>query len=145
MLASELPPAPPSPEAEGHQESGTVPQQLEVENNYAGDASSAPVDVSSSYGSNDFVATSKKVGRWLFNVAFSIGEVLANIIGLNDSKYQDVIDSMNEEEWKIANKVAARRKAEIEGRPFQEMEGGAAAGVPKPPTVNTTNDATNRS
>jgi len=41
-----------------------------------------------------------------------IGEAVANVIGLNDSKYQWVIDSMDEDDWRIAKEVQSRRKAE---------------------------------
>jgi hypothetical protein len=33
------------------------------------------------------------------------GEMVAGIIGLDDSKFQDVIDNMTEEDWKVAVQV----------------------------------------
>ena len=34
-----------------------------------------------------------------------LGEMVADAIGLDDSKFQDVIDSMTEEEWRVAVQV----------------------------------------
>jgi hypothetical protein len=34
------------------------------------------------------------------------GEMVAGIIGLDDSKFQDVIDNMTEEDWKVAVQVS---------------------------------------
>lgn len=34
-----------------------------------------------------------------------VGEVVAGMLGLDDSKFQDVIDNMTEEDWRIAIQV----------------------------------------
>ena len=33
------------------------------------------------------------------------GEGVADILGLDDSKFQDIVDSMTEEEWEVAREV----------------------------------------
>jgi len=42
----------------------------------------------------------------------SVGEVVANILGLNESKFQYVLDGMTEEDWKVAREVQAARQRE---------------------------------
>ena len=39
-----------------------------------------------------------------------VGETVADVVGLNDSKFQYVIDSMTEEEWENAQKVNQERE-----------------------------------
>ena len=71
-----------------------------------------------------------KYGSWrVFLVMQGIGEVIANILGLNDSKFQYVIDNMTEEDWKVARAVQARREAEESNQPINSMEGGTATAV----------------
>lgn len=41
-----------------------------------------------------------------------IGETVAGIIGLDESKFQYVIDSMDAEEWRVAEAVHAERLAQ---------------------------------
>ena len=41
-----------------------------------------------------------------------IGEIVCTMMGLNESKYQYVLDSMTEQDWKIAHETNERRKAE---------------------------------
>lgn len=41
-----------------------------------------------------------------------VGEIVANIMGLNESKYQYVLDSMDENDWKIARENNEKRIAE---------------------------------
>lgn len=41
-----------------------------------------------------------------------VGEIVCNIIGLNESKYQYVLDSMDENDWKIAKENDERRTSE---------------------------------
>ena len=38
-----------------------------------------------------------------------VGEIVCNIFGLNESKYQYVIDSMDADDWKLANENEERR------------------------------------
>eukprot|EP01041_Mallomonas_annulata_P014234 gene14234-30284_t len=46
----------------------------------------------------------------VFHTLEYIGEVVADILGLNDSKYQWVIDGMDEEDWKAAREIQAKRE-----------------------------------
>ena len=41
-----------------------------------------------------------------------IGEIVANIMGLNESKYQYVLDSMDENDWRIARENQEKRENE---------------------------------
>jgi len=73
------------------------------------------------------------LGSGLYFIAEYIGEQVASLIGLNESKFQYVIDSMSEEDWEVARQVHAQREA----RKAQEsveavMEGGTPGqqGVP---------------
>lgn len=43
-----------------------------------------------------------------------IGEVVAQVLGLNQSRYQYVMDGMSEEDWKKAQKVNEERIKEWE-------------------------------
>ena len=56
-----------------------------------------------------------------------VGEVVASLLGLNESKFQYVIDNMTEEDWRIAREVQRRREAELENKPIADMEGGDAS------------------
>ena len=38
-----------------------------------------------------------------------VGEIVCNILGLNESKYQYVIDSMDANDWKLAKENEERR------------------------------------
>jgi hypothetical protein len=42
----------------------------------------------------------------------TVGEVVANVLGLNESKFQYVIDQMTEEDWAIAKEVHEKRLIE---------------------------------
>jgi len=46
----------------------------------------------------------------------TVGEVVANVLGLNESKYQYVIDQMSEEDWKVAREVHAKKLQEEAAR-----------------------------
>lgn len=54
--------------------------------------------------------------RWLGGKALEgieyIGETVASIIGLDDSRFQYVIDGMDENDWETARKVDSERKKE---------------------------------
>ena len=61
----------------------------------------------------------------LFGAEF-VGEMVANVLGLNESKFQYVIDGMSEEDWKVAREVQAQReKEEREQKDGKDVEGGA--------------------
>ena len=66
-------------------------------------------------------------GWFIFGKLQDAGEVVANVIGLNNSKFQYVLDSMTEEDWKIARAVQAQREQQIADRATgaAAMEGGA--------------------
>mmetsp|Transcript_13628 Transcript_13628/g.13194 ORF Transcript_13628/g.13194 Transcript_13628/m.13194 type:complete len:135 (+) Transcript_13628:88-492(+) len=53
--------------------------------------------------------------KLLFGIEY-IGEIVANVMGLNDSKYQDVIDQMDENDWRIAKENHARKEQEYQMR-----------------------------
>ena len=38
-----------------------------------------------------------------------VGEIVCNLMGLTESKYQYVIDSMDENDWRIARELEKRR------------------------------------
>jgi len=51
--------------------------------------------------------------------AEKIGEVLANVSGINSSRYEDVTDFMNDEEWETAREIAdeaRQRRKELKSR-----------------------------
>ncbi len=45
-----------------------------------------------------------------------VGETIVSVLGLEESMYQDVLDNMNEEEMRAAEKVNAERSAEHDTR-----------------------------
>lgn len=61
------------------------------------------------------------LGLKLLYGAETIGEVVANVLGLNESKYQYVIDGMTEEDWKVAREIQAKRQRE-EGISPEDVE-----------------------
>ena len=55
----------------------------------------------------------------LFRIFYAmefVGEIVCNIIGLNESKYQYVLDSMDENDWKIAKENEEKRTSEAQLR-----------------------------
>ena len=75
-------------------------------------------------------------GWWVFGKLEAAGELVAGILGLNESRFSYVIENMTDEDWKVAKRVHAKREAQLAGRPFEEMEGGDVKPVvpPAPPT-----------
>ena len=69
----------------------------------------------------------KATGYRVFIALQNVGEVVASILGLNESKFQYVIDNMTEEDWRIAKEVQKRREAELENKPIADMEGATSA------------------
>lgn len=43
-----------------------------------------------------------------------VGETVVSVLGLDDSRYQDVLDGMTEDEMRRARAVQAEREAEFE-------------------------------
>lgn len=60
-----------------------------------------------------------------------VGEVMVSLLGLDESRYQYVIDGMTEEDWEIARQVRDKRLREREmqqeRREMGEMEDGGGA------------------
>jgi hypothetical protein len=86
----------------------------------------------------DFVEEAKVWGWWIFDKLQIAGEFVAGVLGLDESRYNYVINNMTEEDWKVARKVQAKREAQLAGRPYEEMEGGDTTQPiepPAPPTV----------
>jgi hypothetical protein len=50
----------------------------------------------------------------LLDGAERIGEALVSVIGIDESRFQDVLDNMTEEEMQRAREVQAKREAEYE-------------------------------
>ena len=51
----------------------------------------------------------KWTGLKIFNTMDAIGEVVCHVLGLDDSRYQYVIDGMDENDWQIAREVQAKK------------------------------------
>ena len=81
---------------------------------------------SDSGATNAFLRGLQWVGlRLLFGAEF-VGEIVANVLGLNESKFQYVIDGMSEEDWEVAREVQAQReREEQEARDGKDVEGSA--------------------
>ena len=63
---------------------------------------------------------SRKIWKGLSSIGSSllfgmeyVGEIIADVLGLDDSKFQDVIDSMTEEDWRIAIQVTKTKKEKM--------------------------------
>lgn len=54
--------------------------------------------------------------RWVFDKVLGcveyVGEIVATFLGLNESKYQYVMDQMTEEDWRIAREIHAKRECQ---------------------------------
>jgi hypothetical protein len=51
----------------------------------------------------------KWTGLKIFNTMDAIGEVVCHVLGLDDSRYQYVIDGMDENDWRVAREVQAKK------------------------------------
>lgn len=64
----------------------------------------------------------------VFHVLEYIGECVAHMIGLNESRYQWVLDTMDEDDWAVARAVQAKRDREDaitdEAKSVSQLEGG---------------------
>lgn len=107
-----------------------MPAEKEEEGSAAENAEATPSsgagEAPSSGASNSFLRGLQWVGlRLLFGAEF-VGEIVANMLGLNESKFQYVIDGMSEEDWKVAREVQAQRdREEQEARDGKDVEGSA--------------------
>ena len=67
------------------------------------------------------------LGRALYYAEF-VGEVVAHALGLNESRYQYVIDGMSKEDWEKAKAVDEKRTREWEDH-FASKKAAEEAGV----------------
>jgi len=51
-------------------------------------------------------------GGLIFKGIETVGEAVASVIGLDDSKFQDVLDGMTEDEMKLAEEINLHREQE---------------------------------
>lgn len=70
------------------------------------------LDVDSPWVTHPVLRGLKWLGLRLLSGMETVGEVVANVLGLNESKFQYVIDSMTEEDWNVAREVQAQRQRE---------------------------------
>jgi len=115
-ISEPLPPTPPTAEIE--------PLETETDAVLPGGATEDSSSVAAD-STEKVVSVAKSWGWWIFQKLEAAGEFVASVLGLDDSKYQYVIDSMTEEDWKIARMTEARRLAAIAARPVENMEGGS--------------------
>ena len=54
------------------------------------------------------------LGTKIFFGMESVGNVVVSILGLDQSRYQYVIDGMTQEDWKIAKEVQQKRDLEVQ-------------------------------
>lgn len=59
-----------------------------------------------------------------FTIKCATGEGVADLLGLDDSKFQDVIDTMTEEEWEEAREVGLYFPSTLTVILFFEIIGG---------------------
>lgn len=55
----------------------------------------------------------KSLGLNIFTMLQNVGEGVADFLGLNDSKFQYVIDAMTEEDWRKAREVDKSRRRQL--------------------------------
>jgi hypothetical protein len=53
-------------------------------------------------------------GMAIFNVLERVGETVVSVLGIDDSRYQDILDTMTEDELARARAVQAEREAEYD-------------------------------
>jgi FAM177 family len=69
-------------------------------------------------------------GMWLFEIVLGgveyVGSIVATFLGMNESKYQYVLDQMTEEDWKKAREIHAQRELQSSYRrddhPLREVD-----------------------
>ena len=59
-----------------------------------------------------FFGSLKLWGKKVFSAMEYVGEAVAGVLGIDDSKFQWVMDGMSQEEWEAAQAVAAERQAQ---------------------------------
>jgi len=118
-LSEPLPPAPPA--------AGVEPLETEIDAVLPGGATEG-TSTDAADTSQKVVSVAKSWGWWIFQKLEAAGEFVASVLGLDESKYQYVIDSMTEEDWKIARMTEARRLAALAAQPVENMESGSFGG-----------------
>ena len=82
------------------------------------------------------------LGTKIFFGMESIGNVVVSVLGLDQSRYQYVIDGMTQEDWKLARQVQQKRDLEVQyGKDsslLKELENGAI--VTDPTTLISIDD-----
>ncbi len=83
------------------------------------------------------------LGTKIFFGMESVGNVVVSVLGLDQSRYQYVIDGMTQEDWKIAKEVQQKRDLEVQyGKDstlLKELENGGEI-VTDATTVNNIDD-----
>lgn len=82
------------------------------------------------------------LGTKIFFGMESIGNVVVSVLGLDQSRYQYVIDGMTQEDWKLAKQVQQKRDLEVQygkdSNLLKELENGAI--VTDPTTLKSIDD-----
>ena len=79
----------------------------------------------------------------IFNFACFIGEIVASVLGLEDSIFQDVADSMTEDDWKAAEELNRERDENDKMHIINNKINGVEAGDTSTITTNNNNNNDN--
>ncbi len=83
------------------------------------------------------------LGTKIFFGMESVGNVVVSVLGLDQSRYQYVIDGMTQEDWKLAKQVQQKRDLEVQygndSNLLKELENGGAI-VTDPTTLKSIDD-----
>lgn len=82
------------------------------ESDTSSQAALSPETSNSANEDNSFLGSIKLFGKKVFSAMEYVGEVVAGVLGIDDSKFQWVMDGMSQEEWEAAQAVAAERQAQ---------------------------------
>ena len=134
--ADKMPPAPPINEDVPVHSSGVAGEGADIEPSCLADVLPMAVGGTTDTSTADAARTRRqemmsntweaiKSTSWrIFVVLQDVGEVVASVLGLNDSKFQYVIDNMSEEDWRVAREVNRRREAQLANKPLADAESG---------------------
>ena len=120
-ISEPLPPPPPITGVEPLEVSNTAETDAVLPGGATQDSSTDAADRTQAV-----VESAKGWGMWILGKLEAAGEFVAGVLGLDESKYQYVIDSMTEQDWKIARMTEQRRLAAIAARSVENMEGGSS-------------------
>ena len=80
---------------------------------------STSMEVSSSSASDSLASRIWTCARWtglkVFYTMDYIGEIVCHVLGLDESRYQYVIDGMDENDWRQAREIQARKDRAAQG------------------------------